>query len=240
MIASLGRWFFAISMVAFGIQHLIDRGFIVGLEFVPAWIPAHAFWACFTATALICAGVSIAFQMKARPSALLLGVAFFLSMLVRRAPAIVAILRDVGERTLAFEVLALCGGALVLATVDKLAALGRYFLAVSMAIFGIDHLWVPGLIAGLIPAWIPWHRFWPYFTAAGFIAAAICIAIGKQVRLAGTLLGLMFFLWVVLLHAPRIAAAPYNGDEWNSGFIALAMSGCALAVAGGAGERGSP
>jgi len=44
------------------------------------------------------------------------------------------------------------------------------------------HLWVPGLIAGLIPAWIPWHRFWVYFAAAGFMAAAACIAIGKQVR----------------------------------------------------------
>jgi hypothetical protein len=26
----------------------------------------------------------------------------------------------------------------------------------------------------------------------------------------------MFFLWVVLVHAPRVAAAPHNGNEWNS------------------------
>jgi uncharacterized membrane protein YphA (DoxX/SURF4 family) len=246
MIQRVGRFFFAVSMVAFGIQHVVNGGFIVGLEFVPAWIPGHTFWAYFTAAALIYAGVSIAIEKKARPAAVLLGIAFFLSVLVRRAPSIVAILHDVGERTMAFETLAMCGGALVLAGVlprepanlegwnaaaEKVAAPGRYFIGISMAIFGVDHLMVPGLIAGLIPAWIPWHWFWVYFTAAGFIAAAVSFAAGKHVPLAGTLLGLMFVLWVVLVHAPRVAASPHNGDEWNSAFVALTMSRCALIVA---------
>jgi uncharacterized membrane protein len=246
-IAGFGRLFFAASMVAFGIQHIIYTGFIVGLEFVPKWIPGHTFWAYSTAAALISAGVSIGIQKKARPAAILLGIAFFLCVLVPRGSSIVAILHDVGERTRAFETLAMCGGALVLAGVlplepaslegwnaaaDKVAAPGRYFIAISMAIFGIDHFLVAGLIAGLIPAWIPWHWFWVYFTAIGFIAAAVSIAIGKHVRLAGTLLGLMFFLWVLLLHAPRVAADLHNGNEWNSAFVALTMSGCALTVAG--------
>ena len=47
-----------------------------------------------------------------------------------------------------------------------------------------------------------------------------------------SLLGLMFFLWVVILHAPRVAASPHNGNEWTSAFVALAMSGSALLVAG--------
>ena len=251
-IAPSGRFFFAVSMVAFGIQHVVYTGFIVGLEFVPEWIPAHTFWAYFTAAALVYAGVSIAIEKKARPAAIVLGLAFFLCVLVRRAPSIVAILHDVGERTSAFETLAMCGGSLVLAAAlplehaslagwnaaaDKLAPPGRFFIAISMAIFGIDHFLVPGFIAGLIPAWIPWHWFWVYFTAAGFIAAAVSIAIAKHMRLAGTLLGIMFFLWVVLLHAPRVAADPHNGDEWNSAFVALTMSGCALTVAGGPRSR---
>src|ERR1035438_9850019 len=184
-IAPSGRFFFAVSMVAFGIQHVVYTGFIVGLEFVPEWIPAHTFWAYFTAAALVYAGVSIAIGKKARPAAILLGLAFFLCVLVRRAPSIVAILHDVGERTSAFETLAMCGGSRVRAAAlplehaslagwnaaaDKLAPPGRFFIAISIAIFGIDHFLVPGFIAGLIPAWIPWHWFWVYFTAAGFIA----------------------------------------------------------------------
>jgi hypothetical protein len=41
----------------------------------------------------------------------------------------------------------------------------------------------------------------------------------------------MFLLWVVVLHAPRVAASPHNGDEWSSLFVALALGGGALILA---------
>ena len=41
----------------------------------------------------------------------------------------------------------------------------------------------------------------------------------------------MFFLWVVTLHAPRVAAALHNPDEWNSLFMCLAMSGICFVLA---------
>jgi hypothetical protein len=50
-------------------------------------------------------------------------------------------------------------------------------------------------------------------------------------RLAASLLGLMFLLWVLLLHSPRVAGAAHNGNEWTSLFVALAMSGAAFLVA---------
>jgi hypothetical protein len=55
---------------------------------------------------------------------------------------------------------------------------------------------------------------------------------GKLWALAATLLGTMFLLWVPILHAPRVAGAPQNSDEWTSLFVALAASGCAFVVAG--------
>jgi uncharacterized membrane protein len=101
-----------------------------------------------------------------------------------------------------------------------------------MIVFGIGHFQVAKFVATLIPAWIPLHLFWVYFTAIGFIAAGVSFAAGKHMRPMGLLLGLMFSLWVVLLHAPRIARALHNGNEWNSGFVALTMAGCALLLAG--------
>jgi hypothetical protein len=50
--------------------------------------------------------------------------------------------------------------------------------------------------------------------------------------LAATLSGLMFFLWVISLHLPRVAAAVHNGDEWTSAFVALAMCGGSWVLAG--------
>ena len=41
-------------------------------------------------------------------------------------------------------------------------------------------------------------------------------------------LGLQYFLWTVLLHAPRVATHLNNGDEWSSAFVALAMAGASF------------
>jgi hypothetical protein len=51
------------------------------------------------------------------------------------------------------------------------------------------------------------------------------------------MLGLTFLVWVLILHAPRVAAAPHNGSEWTSALMALAMSGTAFAVAGSFAQR---
>jgi hypothetical protein len=42
----------------------------------------------------------------------------------------------------------------------------------------------------------------------------------------------MFFLWVIIVHATRCAADPNNGNQWTSLFVALAMCGGGLVVAG--------
>ena len=62
-------------------------------------------------------------------------------------------------------------------------------------------------------------------------AAGLSIAAGIGTRLSATLLGVMFFSWVVLVHAPRIAHALHNADEWNSGYVCLMMAGFALIAA---------
>jgi hypothetical protein len=73
--------------------------------------------------------------------------------------------------------------------------------------------------------------FWVYFTGIGFIAAAIATLVKIGDRLASLMLGVMFLLWVLVLHAPRVAASPHNGDEWSSLFVALALGGGAWMLA---------
>lgn len=253
-ITKYGRFLFGIAIVVLGIESpLIYAGHAAGLELLPQWIlPGHAFLAYLAGVALIGAGIIIAIDIKPRSAAILLGGYFFLSFLFLRTPRMALILRDVGERTRAFETLALCGGAWVLAgtlpidstsargwgiVADKAMELGRFFLAISMAVFGIDHFVADSLVAGLLPSWLPWHFFWAYLTGFGFIAAAVAIATRKYVRLAAILLGLMFFSVAVLVHAPRLATHLTDSDEWSSGFMALAMAGTALVTSGIATNR---
>jgi hypothetical protein len=88
------------------------------------------------------------------------------------------------------------------------------------------------LIAGRIFFAIAARLFWAYFTGVAFVAAALAIASRKMLRLAAVLLGTMFFLWVVLLHVPRVAGAIRNGNEVTSLFVAVAMCGLSFVLAG--------
>jgi len=109
---------------------------------------------------------------------------------------------------------------------------GVYFIAATMAVFGVQHFIYLQFVAAYIPAWIPWHVFWACFTGLALIAAAVGIVVRKWDRWAATLLGSMIFLWVILLHTSRLAARPRDPAEWRGIFQALAMSGFAFVLAG--------
>ncbi|MGB0035837.1 MAG: hypothetical protein WBP79_10220, partial [Candidatus Acidiferrales bacterium] len=155
-------------------------------------------------------------------------------------------------RTCAFETLALCGAAFMLAGTlpadgshfqrwdGALDKLGRILFAVSLVVFGTTHFLVLGFIAGLVPSWIPWHLFWACLTGAAFIAAGLSIVTKWMGRLGAALIGTMFLLWFFLLHAPRTlglyaaGGGLHNPNEWSSALIALGMWGgswiCAWAL----------
>jgi len=240
-----GRFFFAASIAGFGMQYLTSAALAAPAP-GPPWTPGSRLWAYVTGAFLIAVAVSIATKKSARVAAFLLGSMFFLRVLLIHGPRLAVNLHDPGPWTTTFEVLAMCGAALVLAgtlpvvqhssqrwesAVDKTAVLGRFLFAISLVIFGIQHLMYARFVASLVPSWIPGHLFWAYFTGAAFIAATMSIITGKSARLAATLLGLMFLLWVLLLHLPRVALSPHNGNEWTSAFVALAMCGGAFVLA---------
>jgi len=94
------------------------------------------------------------------------------------------------------------------------------------------------VIASLVPAWIPWHVFWAYFVGACFIAAALSLVTGIQVRLSASLLALTFFLFVVLMDAPGWARNPQNRFALALAFRELSFSGGPLALAASLTEPG--
>jgi uncharacterized membrane protein YphA (DoxX/SURF4 family) len=224
-----GRAFFATAIAAFGLQYL-THALVPGVPSLgPPWSPAHLVWGYVTAIVLVGAAAGITTGILARCSAISLAILLFVRVLLAYVPRLVANIHDPGPWTSGSELLALCGAALVLAGVMKL---GRILFAAPLLVFGVQHFLYARFIATLVPAWIPGRLFWAYLVGVAFVAAALSIATQKAARLSATLLGLMFFLWVLIVHLPRVAAAPHNGNEWTSLFVALAMSGGALLVAG--------
>lgn len=245
-LSRVGRFFFAIAMVGFGVQYLLYASGAGGPVAGPPWTPGAPLLAWLAGIGFMVAGLCIASGKMTRLAASLLGAALLLRVLVLHAPGLVAHLHDPGKWTTTFEVLALGGGAWILARsvpADRLGAssldgafgamfhVGRFLFAISLVVFGVQHLLYARFIAMLIPAWIPAHLFLAYLTGVAFFGAALCIATKMMARQVEVLLGTMFFLWVVLLHVPRVATDVHKGNEWTSAFIALAMSGVAFVLA---------
>jgi uncharacterized membrane protein len=115
---------------------------------------------------------------------------------------------------------------------DKILPFGRLFYAIPMGIFGTEHFTDTQDIAPLVPSWIPLHTFWVYLVGAALIAAALSIILEKHARLAATLLGCMFLLFVVLMHIPNIVATHGARLFWAIGLRDIAFSGGAFALAG--------
>jgi uncharacterized membrane protein len=241
-----GRIVFAIGIAAFGAQYLLQGHYLGGLPPVPPRAPGGSIGAYLIGVFLIVAAVSIAAQWNVRLFAVLLGTLFLLCVVFLHLQHFSDVLHKGNDRTRALEPLAIAAAAFVLAgtfssswakssalhTIAEIASKpARFIYAFTMIIFGWQHFEYAAYLATVVPPWLPYHLAWIYFTGAGFIAAGACIALKYLGRLSATALGLMFFLWVVILHAPRVYASVYNADEWSSLFVALAMAGASFLVA---------
>jgi uncharacterized membrane protein len=181
-----------------------------------------------------------------RLSAILLGAFLFFCVLFLHTLHLHDIINRGNDRTRAVEPIALAAAAWVLAgavpaaassfrgrenLIATLAKIGRCVFAFALIVFGIQHFMYAEFIATLITSWIPGKLFWTYLTGVGMIAVALAIITGIYARFACLTLAAMFFLWVLVLHAPLVATHLNNGNQWSSLFVAMAMGAASLILA---------
>lgn len=257
---SAGRLFFAIGLIAWGIQHLASGDFVTRVVPTwPGWIPGRTFWAYLVGVGLIAAGALIILHIKARAAALTFGVLAFLSFLLLHLPLAAKDALWGGSWTSAGKALVMCGGAWCIAVslsdterdtpsgllgsakVRKgLVIWGRLCLGAFMILCGIQHFMYVPFVASLVPAWFPGGGvFWTYFAGVALIAGGVGIVVPQVTRLAAVLSGAMIFSWVFLVHVPLALRNPHDQGIVASVFEALAFSGVAFLLAGlaDAGER---
>jgi uncharacterized membrane protein len=236
---TVGRILLAVSLVVFGVQHFMYGGFVATL--VPSFMPGRLFWAYFVGVAFVAAAVGILTKMFARPAATMLGVMFFLFVVLLHIPRIVGRSSDGNEWTSGFVALAMCGGAWILANAspleerekaDPFLKLGRYFFAVAFVGFGIQHFVYARYVAGLGPPWYLGRPVLASFIGLVLVGAGIAISTTNRVRMGAMLLGTILALFFLLLYIPRIATQVHNPGSWTSGFELLALCGGAIVLAG--------
>jgi uncharacterized membrane protein len=202
-------------------------------------MPGRLFWAYFVGVAFFAAAIGIFTRMLARPAATMLGVMFFLFVVLLHIPRIIGNSSNGNEWTSGFVALAMCGGAWILANAapleerekaDPFLRLGRYFFALAFLAFGIQHLVFGRFAAGLGPPWIPGRPLLAYLFGLIFVAAGTAIIIRKQTHLAATLLASIAFLYFLLLYIPLIIKHLHDPLPWTRGFEILAMCGAALVL----------
>ncbi len=243
---SAARAIFAICIADFGIQNILCGQSKTDVPVIP-WLSPHPVFIYFTGALFLACGLALLANVRPRPAALLLAAFLLLMDFIFLIPQAVRAPRDLSS-TVIFEVLSIAAGAMLIARhaspppitppwLDAILGSARYLFAFSMVAFGITHFRFLKFIGALIPGWIKINSTggiaWAAFTGAFMILTGLLIAAAPALsrfalsapRIAALLLGLMFALWFLLLHLPRVFTfGRRSPDEWQSAFICLSMA----------------
>jgi uncharacterized membrane protein len=248
----LWRSFFALGLLAIAVQQIICRDFrpVILPAAYPSWLADRIAWTWVFSLALIAACAAILFEFEVRKLSLAMAGIFLLMVLLFQVPGTIfgPYQFHLGSWTDPFKELTFSGGAFIVAGtfphtgsyprvlrfLEKLMPAGKYFVAFTMALFGLMHFVYLDFVASLVPGWIPGHIFWAQLAGVFLIAAGLGIILTMKRQLAALWLGIMLFLWVFMLHIPLAIADPHsgNGNQWTSVFEAFAFSGIAFLMAG--------
>jgi uncharacterized membrane protein len=242
----VGKYLFALSVVAFGIIQFGVQDFMKGFLPMSESLPARSFFLNLISTLFVVGGIAMCIGRTMHRAALMTGILLFILLIYPHLVTLLSDIHNANPWTASAENLALASGAFIISgdALDQatptgksaLARYGRILFALSLFVFAVQHFIYADFIATLVPAWIPFKLFWAYFIGVAFSLSSISLLTNIKIRLASALLGLMFLFWVVFLHLPRVAAATHIEPEKTSMFIALAMCGIFFTIASEKGE----
>ena len=234
----LGAAVFAAGLAAIAAQNFLIADFLTELQPVPAGVPVRTLLAYINGAVLLAATASVLLNYRVRLAALCVTGLLGLWIVLLHVPKIFANPAAGGAWTPGLEILAMLGAGLMVLGLtsqdQRLARIGLVCLAITLPAFGILHFIYWEYVASVIPAWIPGHTFWAYFTGLAHIAAGAAIVLSlvpgfrPVAYLAATLWSVMVGLWVVVLHVPRALEHIDTRPEWTSLFVAITLCGGGL------------
>ncbi|MEO5583290.1 MAG: hypothetical protein ABIR66_11395 [Saprospiraceae bacterium] len=250
-----GRIFFCIGMACMAGQQLYYGDFRpVFAPSLSSWIPFLNIWAYLFGAVLIVLCAAIVSGKNAKSASLRLGGLLLIFLLITHIPYEILVdpySHRLGTWTNAFKELALSGSAFVVAgsfhdeyiagtqksgiipVLENFIPFGKIFFSITLITFGICHFIYTEFVAILVPFWIPNHIFWTYVAGMALIGSGLSIILNIQKKIIVTLMGMILFIWFLILHIPRaLASLPTDkGNQLTSVFQSLAFSGIALIIA---------
>jgi uncharacterized membrane protein len=227
-----GHVAFAVVMIALGIQGLIKRDFTPVWQPVPRGVPAREALVYVCAVVSLTSGLGLLWTRTATLAARVLFALLLLWLLLFRVRAIVRAPSAFGAWDGAAETAVMVAGAwLLFAAGDASVRIARGLYGVALVPFGLAHFLYLKQTATLVPAWLPAHVAWAYFTGGAFLAAGVAVLVGEYARLAAALSALQIGLFTVLVWVPIIAAGSKDAYQWSEFVLSTALTAGAWVVA---------
>lgn len=219
---------------------LLSGDFALNWQPVPESLPWRTPLAYLTAGLFGILGVGLLVERCRHVLTIALAAAFLVWALLLHGPGVVADPLSVLPWLGFTERLEVAAGALMLAATQvpgtafarRSMLVGRIAFGACLPIFGLSHWAYAQFTADMIPAFIPAHLFLAYLTGTGHIAAGVAILTNILTRVAAVAFAAMVSCFVLLLHVPRVIAAPGSRTEWTMLVIAMSIAGAAWCAAG--------
>ena len=251
-LSNIGRIFYGISIAGIGFPTVYYKVFPYMLLPPQFLKPGNSLLTYIVGALLIMAGIVIVLLKKTSEVSLTLGSLFLLIFCFFFIPFMFSTnsnYKHLAEWENAEKVLSLAGGAFIIAGLysaknknlnsrfwGKLIPFGAILFSIPIISFGILHFQLAKDVATMVPSWIPFPLFWTYFAGTALVGSGIAIILKIRTGLVAALLGTMIFIWFITIHVPGVFSS--SADDMNaqvtSAFLALADSGIAFVIAGGA------
>lgn len=219
-------------MIGLGIFGLINGDFAEVWQFVPASVPGRQIMAYASAAIMLVCGIGL---LSKRTDALAARVLFWylaLLVLLLKVPVVVKHpLVEVAWQSMSEIVVVFTGGWVLFAANGRAVRSAQLVFGAALIPLGLAHFVYLNMTAPLVPAWLPYHTGWAYFTGAAQIAAGLGVLLGIYARLAAALEAAMLTAFTVLVWIPAILAAPTSRPSWSELTISWAVSAGAWVVA---------
>jgi uncharacterized membrane protein len=241
-IASIGHAVFAVTMIAVGILGLIKVDFAPVWQPIPKSVPTVAYLCALVSLAC---GLGLLWKRTAAAASRVMLAYFLLWLLLLRVPGVV-LSPTVDFWWAAAQIAVLTAGAWVLyvwfaADWDRQRLgfvsgknglrIARVLYGLGLIPFGLAHFLYLKNTGGLVPAWLPWHLFWAYFTGCAFIAAGVSVIIGVCARMAATLSAFQIGMFLLLVWIPIVATGSRDAFQWSETVVSLVLLAGAWVVA---------
>lgn len=246
------RLLFAATMVAIGLMGLAGGSFGPIWGVVPKTLPDRQLLAYLcTFISLVC-GAGLLVKRTAAPAAfvlliyLIVWTALFKVSFILKAP-----LEEVSYQTCGENAVLIAAVWLLLVELGRDSSRAIFRLpagstgarialvlyGLALIAFGLSHFFYLQLTAPLIPAWIPGHAFWAYFTGSVYLATGIAIASRLGARLGALLAAVQITLITFIVWGTIDLAGPITAENWEETVISWTLSAGAWVVAASFGNQ---